>query len=512
MSRSTLIAVMVLAAVTALVYGYRLSDSPIYLTPDEIVIGLDAHTLATTGHDLRGRLLPVYFQIEEFRVAGKIWYQPAIMYLTAAVLQVAPLTAAAIRTPAVLVGVVDVALMFLLARRIFNHWTSAWVAAVLLLLSPAHFMHSRFAMDYVYPLPFILGWLLGLAVYLENRRPLVLSAATLCLGVGFYSYITAVFLMPAFLGLTAVVLWRSGAFGHWRYGLLGFAVPISVFVLWVGLHASVFADTFARYGLGSANRIGPAERFGLYWRYLSPSFLFFNGGSQLVFSSRVAGVFPAVTALLLPIGFVAALRRSEHIRLLWIGGLLLTALPAILLDEGSAINRAMGIVPFGVLLSAAGFDAVRSAKPSWARAVAAGVMVMAVAQFSVFARDYFGDYRVRSASWFQYNIRGGLDAIVERTAGGARPVYLNDAIRWIDSYWKFHVRAVERPDLLPMTNGFTHVDPAVPPGSLLLVPGTDPALSAEARAAVASGQFVLVTDIVEPDGLVSFIVLERRGA
>ena len=50
------------------------------------------------------------------------------------------------------------------------------------------------------------------------------------------------------------------------------------------------------------------------------------------------------------------------------------------------------------------------------------VMVMAVAQFSVFARDYFGDYRVRSASWFQYNIRGGLDAIVERTAGGARPV------------------------------------------------------------------------------------------
>ena len=163
MSRSTLIAVMVLAAVTALVYGYRLSDSPIYLTPDEIVIGLDAHTLATTGHDLRGRLLPVYFQIEEFRVAGKIWYQPAIMYLTAAVLQVAPLSAAAIRTPAVIIGVLDVVLMFLLAQRLFGRSTSAWVAAGLLMVSPAHFMHSRFAMDYVYPLPFILGWKIGRA-------------------------------------------------------------------------------------------------------------------------------------------------------------------------------------------------------------------------------------------------------------------------------------------------------------------------------------------------------------
>ena len=119
-----------------------------------------------------------------------------------------------------------------------------------------------------------------------------LAGATLCLGVGFYSYITAVFLMPAFLVLTALVLWRRGAIEHWRFGVIGFAVPFAIFVLWVGLHASVFADTFARYGLGSSHRIGPVERFGLYWRYLSPSFLFFNGGSQLVFSSRVAGVFP----------------------------------------------------------------------------------------------------------------------------------------------------------------------------------------------------------------------------
>ena len=86
MTRPTLLAILLLAAAVAALYAYRLSDSPIYLTPDEVVIGLDAHALATTGADLRGRTLPLYFPIDEFRVKGTIWYQPVIMYLTAAVL------------------------------------------------------------------------------------------------------------------------------------------------------------------------------------------------------------------------------------------------------------------------------------------------------------------------------------------------------------------------------------------------------------------------------------------
>ena len=33
-------------------------------------------------------------------------------------------------------------------------------AALLLALTPAHFIHSRFALDYLYPVPFTLAWLL----------------------------------------------------------------------------------------------------------------------------------------------------------------------------------------------------------------------------------------------------------------------------------------------------------------------------------------------------------------
>jgi hypothetical protein len=96
------------------------------------------------------------------------WYQPA-SYLTAAVLTIAPLTEWAIRSPAVLIGVVDVVLMFLLVRRL-----SLSIAGLAGRDSPGAvagaFHPQRFAMDYIYPLPFILGWLLALSVY-RGRRP-----------------------------------------------------------------------------------------------------------------------------------------------------------------------------------------------------------------------------------------------------------------------------------------------------------------------------------------------------
>jgi 4-amino-4-deoxy-L-arabinose transferase-like glycosyltransferase len=514
MPRPTLLAILLLAGSVASLYAYRLSDSPIYLTPDEVVIGLDAHTLATTGKDLRGRVMPLYFQIDEFRVRGTIWYQPVIMYATAAVLTVAPLTAWAIRSPAVVVGVVSVVLMFLLARRLFRDASGAIVATTLLALAPAHFMHSRFAMDYIYPVPFILGWLCALAAYLDrphsdNKAPRLLVIAGLCLGAGFYSYIAAIALMPLYLLLTVLVVWRVGRPGDWRYAIGGFAVLAVLFVVWIAFHLGVFAETFTRYEFGNENRVGLLDRFGMYWRYFSPSFLFFNGGSQLVFSTRVAGVFQLATLVLLPIGVIAVLRRPTPMGLVIGAGLLTAPLPAILLDEGSAINRVLELVPFGVLLAAMGFDAVTAGRAGLRRVAAAAIVLLSIWQFAIFQRDYYGDYRQRSASWFQYDVNGGLAAIVERTQGGPRPIYLNDSIRWIDSYWKFHLTAVNRLDLLSSTRGFTHVDPDVPAGSLLMLPATDPALADEARQAIRNNEFRLVRDIVEPDGTVSFMVLER---
>jgi len=55
----------------------------------------------------------------------------------------------------------------------------------MLALTPAHFILSRYALDYLYPLPFLLGWLLCVISYLENGRCGPCFAGTVLLGIGF---------------------------------------------------------------------------------------------------------------------------------------------------------------------------------------------------------------------------------------------------------------------------------------------------------------------------------------
>ena len=92
--------------------------------------------------------------------------------------------------------------MYFLARAFFRSAVLGAFSAVLLALTPAHFIHSRFAMDYLYPVPFVILWLLAFRVYETGRRPAMLFAATLSLGLGFYSYIAAVLMMPLYFALT----------------------------------------------------------------------------------------------------------------------------------------------------------------------------------------------------------------------------------------------------------------------------------------------------------------------
>src|SRR5207244_11251484 len=99
--------------------------------------------------------------------------------------------------------------------------------AVLLALTPAHFMYSRFAMDFQAPLPFLLGWLLCLLTYVKTRDGRVLFGAGLMLGAGVYSYIAAVALMPLYALLTCAVLYRRREPIE-RYATLavGFILPV----------------------------------------------------------------------------------------------------------------------------------------------------------------------------------------------------------------------------------------------------------------------------------------------
>ncbi len=156
-----------LAAAVLLLYGYGLDHTPPHLHHDEVVISLQAHSIATTARDFEGRLLPLYFHMPQ--VEERAWYQPAIVYFTALFLKVLPTTEASFRFPTAVIATVDVLLMFLTARRLFGAKRWGWVAAVLLAATPTHYILGRVAFDFIHPLPFVLGWLLAMLIYLERR-------------------------------------------------------------------------------------------------------------------------------------------------------------------------------------------------------------------------------------------------------------------------------------------------------------------------------------------------------
>src|SRR5262245_44007173 len=109
--------VLALGAAVALLYLTFLGYAPIYLAHDEVNFALTAHAIAHTGRDLNGERLPLVFHI--VTRYGRYYTTPVVIYTTALFMRVLPLSEWAIRFPTALVGVIDVVLAFLVARKLF---------------------------------------------------------------------------------------------------------------------------------------------------------------------------------------------------------------------------------------------------------------------------------------------------------------------------------------------------------------------------------------------------------
>ena len=320
---------LLVAAATAVLYLPRLGIAPIYLAPDEVFIALHAQSIATTGRDAGGRRLPFYIEYEYLvsdanRPIRHGWLPPIIYYAMAIGLRVLPLSEWSIRVPTVLVGVIDVVLMYVIGRRLFKREWIALLAAALLALTPAHFIHSRLAMDYLYPVPFVLAWLLGLLAHLDDRRDAPLFAGTLALGVGLYSYIAAVLVMPLYFLLTLLVLmWDRRPRRAYAVAAVGFLLPALASLPWLAAHPTAIADILSKYGVDDSSGATIArslrglvtfhaigDQLSRLWIFFDPRFLFFDGPMELMFSTRTAGVFLLPVAVLLVAGLRAVFQDT----------------------------------------------------------------------------------------------------------------------------------------------------------------------------------------------------------
>lgn len=523
-----------LAAGTLILYTANIGHAPIYLHEAEVLFALHAQSIATTLHDTNGRLLPLYFQMPQ--IGENVWFHPMAVYAMVPFLKVLPLSETAIRLPSVLVGLIDVVLMYFIAARIFRSDRWGLLAAVLLAMTPSHFIHSRLAMDYLHPVPFVLAWLLGLLIFLEHRKPWLLFAATSCLGVGIYSYIASIVMMPLYLAMTAAVIWTTAdrPARLWLVAIAGFAWPLCL-LIWIAFHPQLFAQTLGRYGVGAeiaaplppntplavalewlrraARFSGITGRVSLYWYFFDPAYLFLTGGyANVVNSTRHVGVFPVSFIGLVPIGLaVLVSRRRSAIDALLVAAFASAPLAACLVvPEPYAIDRELELLPFGVLVAVAGAQFMLTA-PRRAWRVAGVCLLTAVPlHFVFFSVDYYRDYARRAAFWFNWNRRGAIEELLARERQ-QRPaaIYLSTHhISYLDAYWRLYLIKYGRQDLLQHTVYFDSEGfdvQSIPSGSLLLVGRDDTALV----PSIDAGRLRTLAVIPEPADPPFFSILVR---
>jgi len=442
MRRGTAAAALALLVLTAGLYGTRLSHSPVQLMHDEVNFALQAKSLADTGRDTNGRLLPVYFSEQGFE-AGR---DPEVIYLTALLLKVTAMSESTVRLPTALAGVMSVGLMFLVARRLLASDALALIAAAMLALTPAHFINSRLVLSITYPIPFILAWLwcVSKAMAANDRR--YLFASGLALGLGLYSYVGSLIMMPVYLAITmAVVRHRRGT---WAWpAVTGFAIALVPLLAWQVAHPDRYTNLLAVYRFqDAANPITLQQRMTTFWMFFNPDYLFVSGDSRLTNSTRTAGLLPMACVVLIPVGLLR-LARGQGGPLGWcvLTGLLSAPL-ATAISGRLEINRALHFLPFAVLVAAYGAATMLSGRRAIARAAAIALLAGVAIQFGWLYAHYMTGYRQASEPWFGGDTRAAVNAVLVRAQSGA-PVYLDGGTP-IERYWRFYALSRDARSLL----------------------------------------------------------------
>lgn len=531
----TAAAIGVALVLSGWVYLYQLDRSPVYLTLDEAHFGVHAHAIATTARDLNGDVLPLFINLadpagDRPQLAwGNTWYQPFLFYLIALALQVLPLSEAAIRAPtALLGGVINVALMFAVAQRLFARRWVAMAAAALFALCPANLLISRQALDYTVPILFILSWLFCLASYVRTPRRRYAAGVGLVLGAGCYSYITSWIMMPAYLLLSWVVMSRAGRNSRRAIviSIVAFVLPVLALLPWIWRHPEMPGNLLAQYSLPDSEHVsafqalrqgtGPVEIVrnvvSTYWSYFDPSFWFVSGGASRRFSTGQVGVFLLPIAVLLPIGIYAQVRRDRRswVSLVLLAGLLSAPVAATLRGAPYAIERTMALLPFVVLISASGLALLWESRHMSAHVLAALLLVAQPVQFLSFYRDYLSGYRIRSAS--SYDATAFAEAapfLVESVLGGEPPaIYFTTPLSDVSAKWRFWTTRMGHPELLSRTRYFDGTLARVRDaagGSIAVIPADDAAVNAW----VASGEWTLLRRVISVDGQPTLAILKK---
>jgi 4-amino-4-deoxy-L-arabinose transferase-like glycosyltransferase len=513
------LAPLLFAASIAVVYLWRLSSAPIYLAHDEAIYAVQEHAIATTLRDTSGTLLPLYLHTI-------YWTAPLHIYLGALILRFAHPSETVIRLPCVIAGLAAIWSMYFAGARLFRSRWYGLLAAMLLALTPALFLASRFKVESHFPVPFVVGWMLCLLLYEDTRRTSWLAAAGATLGLGIYTYHASPVMMPVYAALTLWLLWMRGEWtrAHVLALVAGFCVVAAPYVIFALSHPEYLRHEVTSYQVFNSTRVAAVEaaapftpwvalktRILAYYEYFNPSFLFFSGGASIEDTTQKAGVLILPLALLLPAGVYRIVRHEPRTALLYLAGLLIGPLAAIIVGEGDQARRILFMLPFAAIVATYGVRQWLTAKTRWLHAAGIATVALVPVFFGAFYADYLGDYRTRSAVWFEANIRDALESAISASGHSIEPTPvfistgMNGYIRW---YWRFYLLKHNRAELEARTTFFNArgTGPVAFPDRSIVVAEAD----ARERLETSDRSLSEIARAREPNGAVSFYVWTKQ--
>ena len=343
--------------------------------------------------------------------------------------------------------------------------------------------------------------------------------AGLILGVGCYSYVAAWVLMPLLLLLTWIAQYRSRQ-GAGRLSIAagaGFVLPLLPLLPWLWAHPAMLPDTFERYRAPGAEHLsmlhGAMTLISVYVSYFNPTFLFVRGGASLMASTARAGVFllPVAPLLLLGVYDLITRRRAVPIALILVGGLLLAPIPATLAGEERMTQRALALVPFGVLAATFGFARLQRSPHDAIRVVTVLLLAVVPVQFAYVYADYFTYYKRRSAIYYDpAALRDAAEYVIAEDRLARIPVvYLARDLNDISARWRFYVTKDGRETLLQRTRFFPDDGrgPGAPAsGSLMVLNAQSPNVT----TLVESGRWSIARTVYDFDRRAASVILRTR--
>jgi hypothetical protein len=425
---------LALLAVIVIIYGTGLDRVPPHLAHDEVVIELNARSVAKSGFDVDGNKFPIFVGDSALGMPGG---EPLTTYWTAFVIKTLWEDEFAIRRASVLIGLLNVVLMFLVARRYFNSAAAGTFAALLLAMTPVHFFYSRIGVEVVYLLPFFLGWFLLLtsdADTIPHGRVWPIAAATFVLGLSVYAYKNALILAPPYLCVTiALVVWRARACDVpakriWTMAAAavgGFVLAVTPLGLDVFSHTDRVARLFNAYGVGDPKlsllqnlrdtlryqTLG--TRLGIYFDSFNPTHLFFFGAGGWTDSTRQAGLFLVGAAVPIAVGLYASLGPARSFaRMVVVAGFLLAPISNVVLNEVT-LRRMIPMAVFGALLATEGWRFI-SSRWRMGPVIAATLALVSLVHFRTYYRDYLVEYPLNSYRAWELNLGEALQRLAER--------------------------------------------------------------------------------------------------